>query len=102
MPEGLGVARTERHDGFERALVDRLDQFAEPCAQDDNVGRGERERQPLGRRVAALGVRFERVVAQLRDRKPGARMRGDVELDKGRTVARPDLDARKEPKGVMS
>jgi hypothetical protein len=73
LPERFGVTRTQRHDSFERAFVNRLDQLAEPRAQDEHVGRGERERQPLGRRVAALGVRFERVVAELRDGQAGAR-----------------------------
>lgn len=73
-----------------------LDQLAEARAEDDDIGGGESERQPFGRRIAALGrVRLKRVVTELRDGKPAARMRRDLELDKRRVAARPDGRARR-------
>lgn len=68
-------------------IVQQLDELREPRAGEHHVGRGEREREPFRRLVAAALVRVEGIVAELADGKTAARMRRDVEIHEARVAA---------------
>lgn len=85
--EGVGIARIERCDEAERVIVQQLNELREPRAQEHHIGRGEREREPLGWLVAAALVRVEGVVAELPDGETAARIRRDVKIHEGRVAA---------------
>lgn len=81
---GVGITRVHRGHPFQLVLGEQRDEAREPRAGDDDIGGGKREREPFGRGAGvAVGMGFERVVAELRHRKTDARARVGPELDEG-------------------
>lgn len=66
MGEQTGMARVHDGDPLQIMLVDQIDELGETRADQHHVGRRESERQLLRRLGVVAAVRFERVVAKLR------------------------------------